>query len=258
MKPTEFRDTLRNRIMAVFEPDPGILAAWEGGSAATGYLDDYSDLDLGIVVRNDYVEESFKLFEDLLEADYGIKHRLRIPEPAWHGHSQCFYFLKTSPPLFYVDFLVEKESAENRLIEPDRHGISLVWLNRSGILSPLATPVDTMKEKCRLFFRRQMENYPIFDTQVRKQILRGRKIDAMLEYQIFIQRVLAGFLNLKYRPAKYDFGIRYGDRDYPAEVAERVCRLFYPGSPGDLESGFEEASAWAQELMEDLKKVMVE
>jgi hypothetical protein len=69
--------------------------------------------------------------------------------------------------------------------------------------------------------------------------------------------VLAGLLNLKYRPAKYDFGIRYGDRDYPPLVAERVCRLFYPGSIHDLKTGFEEASAWAEELIADLKTAMV-
>ena len=114
--------------MSLFESHSWMLGIWEGGSAATGFLDEYSDLDLGFVVKDAHVEETFQLFEELLEKNYGIKSKLRIPEPTWHGHSQCYYFIEKCPPLFYVDVVVEKESAKDRLIEPDRHGTSQIWL----------------------------------------------------------------------------------------------------------------------------------
>ncbi len=79
----------------------------------------------------------------------------------------------------------------------------------------------------------------------------------MLEYQSFIMRKLASLLNLKYRPAKFDFGIRYGDREYPAEIAERVTNLFYVGAFEELETKFGEASTWADELIEELKKELI-
>ena len=257
MRTQEFRDTAKSRIMQLFESKSWMLGIWEGGSAATGFLDDYSDLDLGFVVKDEFVEETFQLFEELLTKNYGIKSRLRIPEPTWHGHSQCYYFVEKCPPLFYIDIVVEKESAGDRLIEPDRHGTSQIWLNKNDVLKPLPTPVEEMEKKNRMFFRRQLESYPIFTTEVKKQILRGNRIDAMLEYQSFILRKLSALLNLKYRPAKFDFGIRYGDREYPPEVAEKVTGLFYAGTFEELSVKFEEALAWADELIDELREKLI-
>ncbi len=253
METKQFRNTAKNRIMNLFESRLWMLGIWEGGSAATGFLDDYSDLDLGFVVKDDHVEETFQLFENLLEENYRIKSKLRIPEPTWHGHSQCYYFVENCPPLFYVDIVVEKESATDRLMEPDRHGKSQIWLNRNDILKPLPTPQKEMREKNKLFFRKQLESYPIFVTEVKKQILRGNRIDAMLEYQSFIMRKLAPLLNLTYRPAKFDFGIRYGEREYPPEIAARVANLFYVGAFEELDEKFKEASIWAEELAKELE-----
>jgi len=225
METAEYREIFRQRIMNLFRDRDWMLGIWEGGSAATGFLDDLSDLDLGFVVEDERVEETFTLFEGLLAGHYGIKSRFRLPEPSWHGHSQCYYFVEKCPPLFYVDLLVEKKSAGDRLIEPDRHGKSLIWLNRENVLNPVETPAEEMLRKNKRFFQIQADTYPISRTETEKQLIRGNEIDAMLEYQGFIQRKLAALLNLKYRPAKYDFGIRYGDREYPPEVAERVGKL---------------------------------
>lgn len=253
MNTQEFRDTAKKRILDIFEPRPWMLAIWEGGSAATGFLDEYSDLDLGFVVKDCHVEETFLLFEKLLEENYTVRSKLRIPEPTWHGHSQCYYFIEKCPPLFYVDIVVEKQSAGDRLIEPDRHGKSQFWLNRDNILKPVPTPEAEVQHKNKIFFRKQLQSYPIFVTEARKQILRGNRIDAMLEYQSFIMRKLSSLLNLKYRPAKFDFGIRYGDREYPPEVTAKVKNLFYVGTFEELDGKFKDASNWAEELIDDLK-----
>jgi len=92
---------LKSKLKELLQNKPQVLAAWEGGSAATGFLDDYSDLDLGIVTDKDMADELFGLIEEFFCADYGIIAKFRMPEPAWHGMSQCFYLLDKLPPLFY-------------------------------------------------------------------------------------------------------------------------------------------------------------
>lgn len=63
---------------------------WEGGSAATGYLDEYSDLDIALITTDDTVEEiafvkdlndlkekfpkAIKRYKDLIE-ELGEKYR---------------------------------------------------------------------------------------------------------------------------------------------------------------------------------------
>jgi hypothetical protein len=50
-------ESLRHRITSAIchalEPLPAVLAGWEGGSAAFGALDGYSDIDLSFLVDDD-------------------------------------------------------------------------------------------------------------------------------------------------------------------------------------------------------------
>ena len=48
-----FRDRITTAISSALEPLPTVLAAWEGGSAAFGAVDGYSDIDLNILVDDD-------------------------------------------------------------------------------------------------------------------------------------------------------------------------------------------------------------
>ncbi|MGH9172849.1 MAG: nucleotidyltransferase domain-containing protein [Vicinamibacterales bacterium] len=50
------RDALLQRIVAVLRDDPRIVAAWPQGSFAAGTADEWSDLDLHVVVRDEEFE----------------------------------------------------------------------------------------------------------------------------------------------------------------------------------------------------------
>lgn len=252
MDTKSFREVMKREILDLFEDESWVLAIWEGGSAATGYLDEYSDLDLAMVVEDGSVESAFDLFEDYLQEVYGILHRLRLPEPAWHGHSQCFYFIGGCPHLFYIDFLVEKLSSEERLLEIDRHGHARVWLDRGGIISPCTSDEKDLTARRDRFLEMIRASFPLVVTEIRKQIARGRPIDAASQYHRFVTARLAGLLNIVHRPAQFDFGIRYAERAYPPDVNRRLEELLYIGEFGDLQPALEHAVAWAEELLEEL------
>jgi len=252
MKTEAFRKEMKRGILELLLPLSWVRAAWEGGAAATGYLDDYSDLDLALVVEDDKVEEAFTLIENYLENSYVISSMLRLPEPAWHGHSQCFYFISECPPLYYIDLVIEKLSSENRLNEPDRHGESQIWLNRDDTLNPEPTSPDITAEKNASFRRMIEESMPLLVIEIRKQIAREEHIDAISQYYRFIIGRLAGLLNLKYRPSMFDFGIRYAERAYPPEVNLRLQKLLYISNFDDIEPALDSAVQWAGKLLREL------
>lgn len=247
-----FRDEMKREIIDLFGSRSWVHAIWEGGSAATGNLDDYSDLDLAMVVEDGSVESAFSIFEDYLQEVYGILHRMRLPEPAWHGHSQCFYFIGRCPPLFYIDFLVEKLSSDDRLLETDRHGHARVWLDRGGIVVPCTSDEKDLAERRDRFLEMIRASFPLVVTEIRKQMARGRTIDAVSQYQRFVTTRLAGLLNLVHRPAQFDFGIRYAERAYPPAVNRRLEELLYVRDFSDLQPALEKAVGWAEEILEEL------
>jgi hypothetical protein len=253
MKTSDFRAGIKSDILHIFSPVQWILAIWEGGSAATGYSDDYSDLDLAVIVDDEHVEDAFRLLEDYLDGRFGISHSVRIPEPAWHGHSQSFYFIDDAPPFFYVDFLVERKSSENRLTETDRHGEPRIWLDRGGFLTPGPSDPAEITEMCCRSYSLTAALLPLLITEIRKQIARGREIDAMSQYQRFIAGRLAGLLNLKYRREQYDFGIRYAGRAYPQSVNRRLKELLYVTSLDEMSSALDDAESWSYQLVDELR-----
>lgn len=229
---------------------PEIIAIWEGGSAATGYLDEYSDLDLAIVCEDDAVESLFEVIEDYLAEHCGIANKFRMPEPTWHGHSQAFYILHDPPPPFYFDLVVMKRSSKNQFLETDRHGKAVVWFDREGILVPTRSDPEEIERACKRAYRMSIATFDLSAIETEKQILRENWIDAMTNYYSLIHRRLAVMLNLKYRPAQYDFGLRYAYRAYPVDVNDRLKRLMLISDFDELEGKFQEIKVWYRELAE--------
>lgn len=234
----DFNGKIRKAIKEMYMSNENVLVAFEGGSAATGYFDQYSDLDLGLITKDDYVEEAFKIMEEYLTANYGIKNKFRMPEPNWHGHSQCFYIINESPATFYVDFLIEKESSGNRFTESDRHGNTQIWFDKNNLIDTTPTPEDVTLQKCKKQYNFIKTYMPFMFIDLEKQLLRDLKIDASVIYFGVLNRFVA-LLNILYRPAKHDFGMRYLHRDFPEDVVNLVLKLTNTGSINEIRGNFE-------------------
>ncbi|MCF7912536.1 MAG: nucleotidyltransferase domain-containing protein [Candidatus Cloacimonetes bacterium] len=249
----EFNTKIRADIRQLLEPNEKVITAWEGGSIATGYFDEYSDLDLAVISNDDAIDEIFAIVEKYLKDNYGIKHKFRLPEPNWHGHSQCYYIIDNCPETFYVDFLIEKESAGNRFMESDRHGNALVWFDKKGYIDNTPTPEEVTDQKCRKQFKMVKTSVPFSFINVQKQIYRGNKIDAIAIYLPLVGRVIS-LMNIKYRPAKHDFGMLYLHRDFPLHEQQLIEKLLYVNSLEELQANLILLKELYLQLCEDLEQ----
>ena len=248
---TDFYKQIVKELKELYKRNDNILAAWEGGSAATGFLDEYSDLDLALITTDEMVEEIFELTEKFLEDNYGISNKFRMPEPNWHGHSQCFYKLAKSPEFFYVDFLIEKESAKNRFTESDRHGNSIIWFDKNNLIDPTPTPEKDIEAKCKRQYNLMSTLLPFMEMDIAKQMKRGNAIDAISIYGGLLNR-LASMLNIKYRSHKFDFGLRYYYRDLPKDEVAFVEEITFVKNLNDLEAKLPKAIERYKDLIEEL------
>lgn len=247
----QIEDDFRNLL----EPRNDVLAAWEGGSAATGYLDDYSDLDLAIVCSDDAVETVIACVDEFLEEKYGIEQRFRVPEPAWHGFSQCYYRIRNTPTYYFLDISFIQKSNPEKFTASDRHGQAVVWFEKEPVVDGTPTPGDRVTAHARRLYLRCVTMDFIFIAEVEKAIARNRFSEAFPAYFNFIARFLAVMLNLKHRPRKADFGLRYSYRDYPADDAEWVEEMFKVASLDDLNRKFVAVLKRYHELVEDFRAV---
>jgi predicted nucleotidyltransferase len=240
---------IKESLASRLEGEDRVLAAWEGGSAATGYFDEYSDLDLMIVIKDKDTESIFQILQDHLESKYGILRMFRVPEPAWHGMSQCFYLVKNCSEFFYLDIAVIPSENQRKFTEPDRHGHALVWFDKEGIYQPKETPNRERDDLARRVFHAATDYDWIITAELGKALARDNWIASQMNYHAFVNRHLVPLMNIKYRPAKADFGIRYAEREFPKAVAAELGDLLKISSLDDIRKGKDRVT----ELFEALK-----
>jgi len=243
-KAQELKQNLYNLLIA----EDAILSVWEGGSKATGFDDDYSDLDLVVVVIDDKVEDTFNQIEMVLKNTCGILRKYRVSEPAWHGFSQAFYQIDQVGPYFYIDLAIIKNSIPDKFLAENRHGKGFVWFEKQKIAIPYLEDKETVFNRCKKHYQLVIQSDFLIMTEVMKNIKRARFTEAFPFYYQFLSRHLSVMLNLKYRKDKVDFGLRYGYRDYPNDIFLMIESALKVSSTRELSNMFDQILELYQNL----------
>lgn len=249
----DFKTLISNDLKNVLFEKSFIIAAWEGGSAATGFEDMYSDLDLAVLAEDGKTEDVFIVVEEYLQKNYGINRIIRMPEPAWHGMSQCFYLIDGAPEYFYIDMAVMKESVQDPLLEKERHGIAKVWFDRKGFVVTTTIDWEKYRPKMKAAYARTILFFPLMYVEFMKNSARNSIIESWSAYSKLLAMFIA-LMNLKYRPEKFDFMSRYIERDYPAEEATLMQSLCMPKSMTEMRTNAKYVEKRFWELAEDLRE----
>lgn len=225
-----------------------VLALWEGGAAAWGRVDQWSDIDLQMVVDDDRVDDAFATVEDVLTRLGGIDLAYRIPEPAWHGHSQRFYRLCEASPYLLIDLVVIRRSAPDKFLERELHGDPVVYFDKAGIAVAAAFDADAFRSRLDARRERLRTLFDMFQVLVRKEINRRNAIEAITYYQSYTLRPLVEALRMEHAPHHASFHTRYIEYELPAETVRRLQPLFYPRDLADLEKKLQQAIDWFREI----------
>jgi hypothetical protein len=246
------RERLLGALREQLEPLPYVHAMWEAGAIAFGRVDQWSDVDLQIVVDDDRVEDAFGVVESALEELSPIDATFRFPEPVWHGHSQAFYRLRDASPYLLLDLVVMKLGGENRFLQYEIHGRPFVYFDKSGVVVPEAFDGAAMSEKIRGRVQSHRARFDMFQVMVTKEIERGNPIEAVVYYHGATLRPLVEMLRTRYAPVRHDFHTRYVYHELPEAVVRRLEPLFFPSDLADLAAKRREAERWFEEVSREL------
>jgi predicted nucleotidyltransferase len=228
------RQDIIDALARGLEREPWVLAASLGGSDATGRTDGFSDVDLGVVVEPDRVEDAFERLRAILAELSPIEIAHRLPEPTWHGHSQTFYRLADADPHHMVDVCVMKRGAPGMLLERERHGEAIVLFDREKLLRPVPLDRAAHAETMRRRLATLRETVPMFQPLVERAVARGFGAEAAYFYLNLTLKGLVELLRMHYCPDRFDFGLRYLDRDLPPALRREIEHLAFPADPSEL------------------------
>jgi len=235
-------------LRATLEPLPFVEALAEGGAAAWGRIDAWSDIDLNVFIEEGKFDETFHAVEDALRAVSPINHTFVAHWPSEAGMQQKYYRLERASPFLQVDLAVLSRSATERYLEPEIHGENVVYFDKTGVTK--VPPLDRVEfdRKLRERLASLKDQTEMFHVFVEKEMNRGNWIEAWANYRAYVVGPLTEVLRMKYGPLHHAFRTRYVHYELPREVVERLEGLLYVRDADELRKKYAEGLRWFREV----------
>jgi len=246
----------RQSIIALFiktlKPLDFVHAMWEAGAAAFNRIDEWSDIDLYIVVDDECVEKVVSEIEKTVRSISEYDLTFRLPEPTWHGHSQVFYRLKKASPFLLLDTAIMKKSSKDKFLQYKIHGVPIVHFDKSGIVKDDPVDAEAFLKKLKERLEALRTTFPMFLVFALKELNRGNDMTALSFYMSYAVRPLIELLRMKYCPYHYNFHTYYIDYELPPEIVKRLRTLFFVTEPQEIRSFLREVERWFMEEIESI------
>lgn len=234
--------------------DPDVRVCWVGGSATTGGYDDWSDLDVDVLCTPGTVHQVYARLLARARTGFAVDHVWELPLATWPDGRQCFINLQSRPgrlvePTRMIDLHLSDLSDQHRYVDVRRHGTPIVLHDPEGLVQLRPDDERAMTQEIADAVAQVRQRRGTAEWLVNRSLRRGHLAEATELYLRFALTPLVRLLRSRHCPWRHDFGLRYLDRDLPAEVAARVAALT-PGS-GELADLSAAAFAWMDDLLAD-------
>ncbi len=243
---TSLRDRIISALCQTLQQRTDVLAGWEGGSVAFDAADEYSDMDLTFLV------EDTESFEPLYTAaERAIAAVSPITVSYWEPPGR-YYKLKDGGDFLLVDLCFLQKGSPDYCIDEERHGRVRTLFDKGEWLR--SRPLD---EAAVSFARAKRCHelqawFTLSQNFVRKAMYRGREAEALSAFWGYTLKPLVQLLRMRHCPARWDFGMRYLERDLPQPVYQELRDLMYVRAPADLGAHLAKATAWGEQLLQEL------
>ncbi len=234
-------------VCVSLESRPTVYAGWEGGSAAFGSIDAYSDIDLNFIVDDESsIDALYAAVECALEQVAPICVNHLVPPGR-------YYKLKVGGEFLLVDLCFFGSKAADHPLEVERHGTIRPLFDKGVWLRAKPLDVEALEIKREKRCRELQGWFVVSQGFVRKAILRERQVEALASFWSYTLRPLSELLRMRYCPARWDFGgMRYLDRDLPVAIYDEFRALTFVRDMHELSDKLAIAEGWGVRLLRDL------
>ncbi|MEE9593039.1 MAG: hypothetical protein V3W28_05610 [Thermoplasmata archaeon] len=250
------REVTRTAIVQALDrrlrPLPYADAFWEGGAAAWGRVDAWSDIDLYTVVEEKKVSDVLGVIEEALSDLSPIQQTYVVTWPPSAGIAQRFYRLRDASPFLLVDLAVLARSAPDKFLEPEVHGQNVVYFDKTGVTEVPSLDQKAFDRKLSDRLDKLKETVEMFHPSVEREIHREHWIEGFDTYRAYVLGPLIEVLRMKHGPLHHDFRTKYVYHELPVNVANRLEGLTFVEASTDLLEKYGEALRWFREVVAEL------
>lgn len=248
------RDTIIQTLANALEPLDYVHSFWEGGAAAFDRIDEWSDIDLYLVVDCKKVNKTFLTVEKALKSLSSIKQKYEVSHSPSSGLFQAFYRLNDASDYLIIDLAVLKLDSPDKFLEPEIHGNVVFYFSKSDKIKLPSLDKKVFTKKLEERLKRLQARFDMFNNFVQKEINRGNYLEAIDLYHGLTLATLVEALRIRYNPVHHDFKLRYIHYELSPETIKRLNRLYFVRDEEDLQEKYREAIKWFHEIVSDINQ----
>jgi len=245
------RETIIRTIADFTKQLEYVHALYEGGAIAFNRIDEWSDIDLYIVVDDEKVNETFVVVENALKSLSPIKIKYSVPKLPWPNVSQAFYRLEQTSEYLLIDLAVIKLSSPEKFLEPHIHGKVVFYINKSEEIKVPIMDKEVLAENLKQKLAQLRDRFAIFNINVQKEINRGNYLEALTVYTSITLGSVVDALRIKYNPFHHDFNTRYVKYELPEQITRELQRLYFVKDIMDLMKKYQEGTKWFYKIIRE-------
>jgi hypothetical protein len=245
------RGILVQTIAKTLKPLDFVHAFWEGGAAAFDRVDEWSDIDLYLVVDDKKEDETFLAVEKALKSLCPIEQKYEVLHPPSLGLSQAFYRLQGTSEYLLIDLAVLSARSPEKFLEPEIHGNAIFYFNKS-INIPPPLDKDAFVKKLQERLDRLKAKFAMFNSFVQKEINRGNHLEALDFYHAYTLAIMVAALRIRYNPFHHNFRMHYIHYELPSEIITKLEHLCFVRDEKDLQEKYNEATCWFHEIVSEI------
>lgn len=226
------RDDITTGLIRDLVSHEDIVAIWEGGAAATGRLDDFSDLDLCLLIRPGAADSVLARIDQTLGKSVARSWRKSTPAPWWAAEK--LYLLADAPQFFFIDAVLFEDNDDRaylEFMEVERHGRAVVHHDPQKLLSERSVCRSDLRTRLQAKLDDIRGAFPFFVLLVDKELARGNDLTALHSYQRGVLQLFVETVNIAERTPRHDFALRYAESELTEESKAILRELaFVPGA----------------------------
>jgi hypothetical protein len=240
MPPTS-RQHIISALHRALEPLDHVLALWLEGADATGTVDEWSDIDFWLDVRDGEEDGAFDAAESVLAGLRDIDFSFRMPlNVAVIRHR--VYHLRDTPEFLLIDVVVQSHSRDFTFVRGHDTEKPLVLFDKADVIQFRDPSPEEIQSEIAARLAR-IDGFFAQRSRVISKVERGHFLEALAYYRRFVLEPLVELLRLQHAPHKSDYGLKHIHRDLLPDIVRKLETLHSVTSCEDIGSRMAAAAA---------------
>lgn len=242
------RETIILKLKQILFNDPSVYAFWLEGADAINKVDQYSDVDIWLDVKDGQESAVFNKIKKILSEISIIDFELEVTHP--HPKiRQKFFHLKNTSEFLIIDICLQSHSRVFWYTnEHAGEKVKIIFDKRKVVKF---RKLDKDKFNREMIERKKylQKTYFFYQLWIKKELKRKNFLGAFNYYHIKVLQPLVEFYRIKYQPTKKDYFLKDIKEDLPKNIVLKLENLCKIKSLFDIEKNIKIANKLFNEIL---------